>query len=402
MALDYSLLKYDYTDEYICVKTLNLPNNDQFEYSYDPETKILNISRKEPRAWGYNLKIFIFNKQNKKHKLFEFGSVGSWGDPKFLWYIKHPDSGKNYKLEVNFDDFNSSLSCLVKTENFLNSADLISQLNNSSIKNYLALTMTPADFNHKRHFGNIESLLLSQSCLFEKIFITVCEEYKDFNQLVNPGLLKLFRQYPNVDIIYTKDYNKATAYMGPLLHRSEEICNNRVILINANVSYDSNFLRNFLLAFETYEDHKFVIGKSSPLDPKIDKSDEIEFKIKKGSIEDAQVYGYGHLYLDGFAGAGFRLNENEINLFRDYNLKIFENIPDSFWYSPSISKTYLNFLEEEVVYMTHGGIDFNATCILNQGKSEDLTKSIKRNYIIPLMEMEEIIYNYTLNNNLLQ
>ena len=404
MPLDYSLLNYDYIDEHICVKTLTPgmnPEDEKFIYSYNPETKILNVSRAKYGAWNYNLKIFIFSKQNKKHKLFEFGPIGHTGN-RFRWHMRQGDVGRNYSLEVNFDDINSTSSCLVKTENFLNSGDLISHLNESNIKNYLALTVTPADYDDIKDFEPIENLLFSQSCIFEKIFITVREEYKEFSQLIKPRLLKLFNQYPNIDIIYIpKDYDEASSYIGPLLHRSEEIANNRVILINNNVMYDSNFLRNFLLAFETYEDLKFIIGYPSELNLLIDKSNEIEFKIKKGSVEDAQLYGYGHLYLDSFAGSAFKLNENEIRHFCNYFLKIFENIPDSFQYTQSIVKTYLNFLNEEVVQMTHGAIDYHATCKYKEGMFTDLSKNSKANYANLLKKIEEEIYNYTVYKDLL-
>ena len=60
--------------------------------------------------------------------------------------------------------------------------------------------------------------------------------------------------------------------------------------------------------------------------------------------------------LGGFFG--FAIRVHDINKFIDYNIKILERIPKSFYHDEGIILGYLKYKEENILYLNHKGCNY--------------------------------------------
>jgi len=312
--------RISYIEHYNYTETTNyiiyLADNkylDKFQLYYSEDTNIICIRRiDENKGWGQKMKLFVYNKNNKKIENIYIGS-----------------SDKN---------------------EFFKEIDLISK------KCYLALTTIPSRIKLPIFFENINRLLNDQNYPINGLFITIAKKYKRFEEKISEEIIFKLKNIDKIIlIIIEEDFGPASKYMGPLLNYYNLLENNLLIIIDDDRIYNKNLVKNFITGFNSFPNIRFSSGNWADYfnkDYGIMKESELDYFIKKE--KNLPNFNFG----DGVGGFfGFCIKVTNLEDFINYNHTILNRIEESFFHDEGIILGYLKYLTEEILYVKHKGCE---------------------------------------------
>ena len=265
-------------------------------------------------------------------------------------------------------------------------------------KVFVCLTTIPSRANNVEILkNNLEYLLQTQTETIEKIYISIPKNYLRFEETVHPTIIQQLEKYDKIEIIYLeKDYGPGSKYIGPLIHKYEELQNNIMIVIDDDRKYNKYLVQHFKIAHASFPDTKFLSGEwnlffqSYYYDIQEEELDMYEVKenknkpIKRGS-------GLGGFY--GFA----IIVQKSMKDFLDYHFQIIENVKNAKFHDEGISLSYIKNKEESILFLKHKG------CFNVFQEPDALWKETQYNrHIIQNDILKYTQENHLLNDNVLE
>ena len=223
-------------------------------------------------------------------------------------------------------------------------------------KIYICLSTIPSRANNINILKkNIDYLLETQTDLIEKIFITIPNKYIRFKETILPETLSMFEKYKKVEfIVIDRDYGPGSKYIGPLMHKYNEIKDNILLIIDDDRKYNKYLVQHFKIAHASFPEYNFMSGKWDLFFNNkyyyINES-ELDIYVEKESFDKQIIRGSG---LGGFYGCAIYINDS-INDFLNYNLNIIENVENAIFHDEGISLTYLKKRKESILFLKHKG-----------------------------------------------
>ena len=314
--LEYIKLSNIFSDEKIKIEKVLNEYNDKFIFEYNHKTSILKVIRSDANeGWGQHLMVNVYY-NNKKYTIY----IGS---SKNNIIYKKLDL-KDYKVYVGLTVIPSRINILI---------------------------------NNLKHFTNI------QTYKFEKIFVTIPNNYKRFKNSIDINSINKLKKIRNVEIINIEnDLGPASKYLGPYMNNKIQK-DDILIIIDDDRTYNKYLINNLVCAVRSFSNYKFFSGLWSYFFDKNYtslKNNYIEISINNERNEDDFKFGNG---LGGFFGFALKIDNKQE--FIDYNLKILELIPKSFFHDEGIILGYLKKKEETVIYIKHMG------CVYYKDESVD-------------------------------
>jgi hypothetical protein len=284
-----------------------------FNIKYDEDSETIYIKRLDSyEGWRVNLILNIFDKINSK---------------KFIIHIGPSSSNKIYRK-----------------------IKLIER------KAYVALTTIPSRIILPEFIYNINHLINNQTYPIEKIFITITEKYKRFTETISSEIIDKLKKFEKIEIIIiTDDLGPASKYLGPLLHKYEELEDNIMVVIDDDRYYNKNLIRNFVIGYNSYPTIIFSSGYWKEYFNENYKNMDDEL-LNMYIFKEMNKFNNERGGLSGFFGYSIRVHKLE--LFIDYNLKILKIIPKSFYHDEGIILGYLKYNKENILYLNHKGCNY--------------------------------------------
>lgn len=404
--------------------------NDIFKIDYEESDNLLIINRLDnANDWGQNLKLKYVNKNNNNFKLIEVGSSKS--NIKKIKFIadniideEYDKNLNNYRSDnyiitlyenkfndnflINFyednktvfikriDSYNGwgqnlmlNVFSIEENTNFIiyigpsKSNEIYRKIDLEKRKCFISLTTIPSRIKLPSFIQNVKHILSNQTYNIEYLFITIPKKYKRFDIEVDNNIIEELQNIPKVLLIKIEnDYGPASKYLGPLMNYYQILRGNILVVIDDDRRYNSNLLRNFVIAYNSYPNITFSSGLWSYYFDKKYKSiseDFLEIDIYKESNNNNFHYGQG---LGGFFG--FAIKVNNLDNFINYNLRILERIPRSFFHDEGIILGYLKYNGEYILYLKHYGCNYiekemvDALCTSNLVDRGSVEKEILR------------------------
>tara|TARA_B110000037_G_C17121604_1_gene506084 strand:- start:3123 stop:4223 length:1101 start_codon:yes stop_codon:yes gene_type:complete len=315
--------------------------------------------------------IFIINLNNKKSNInfkIDFNEINNslfikridqeigWAEKIFLHiYSKktqlEPDKEKKEQQEQQ----NQKIENIIYIgSSITNEINKIININNGSKKVYVALTTIPSRATKDILLYNLNYLLNTQTITIDKIFITIPKKYIRFKEVIPESIITILESHDKIEIIHIEeDLGPASKYLGPLIHKYNEIENNLLVIIDDDRIYNKNLIKHFLIAHNSYPDTTFITGHWKTFFEKNYKAlneDYIDIIKKKEKNNTVVEFGDG---LGGFFGCC--LYVKELQNFINYNKNILKNVPKSYFHDEGIMLGYIKCNEEEVLYIKHKG-----------------------------------------------
>jgi hypothetical protein len=406
--------------------------NDIFKINYQENENILIINRLDnDNDWGQNLKLKYVDKDNNNFRIIEVGSSNS--NVKKVRFFEEYDKNVNYyksnnilitlfenkfndKFFINF--YEDNLTVFIKridsnggwgqnlmlnifkieeNENYIiyigssHQNEIYRKLDLQKRKCFISLSTIPSRVRLPSFIENINHIINNQTYELKYLFITIPKKYKRFDATVDDETIEKLQNIPKVIVIRIEnDYGPSSKYLGPLMNYYQVLKNNILVVIDDDRKYSKNLLRNFVIAYNSYSNVTFSSGLWNYYFDKNYKSiseDFLEINVYKEINNNNFYYGQG---LGGFFG--FAIKVNNLDNFINYNLKILERIPKSFFHDEGIILGYLKYNEEIILYLKHYGCNFieremvDALCNSNYVNRGSVEKEILR-----LTNLENII-----------
>ncbi len=398
--------------------------NDIFKINYSENDNMLIINRTDNNnGWGQDLKLKYVNKENNDFKIINVGSSNS--NIKKIRFFEEYDKNINYyksdniiitlyenkfndKFFINFYEDSKTVFIkrvdysggwgqnlmlnvfnVIENQNFIiyigssNINEIYRKLDLEKRKCFISLTTIPSRIKLPAFIENINYILNNQTYEIEYLFITIPKKYKRFESVVDNEIIEQLQNIPKVILIKIEnDYGPASKYLGPLMNYYQLLKNNILVVIDDDRKYSSNLLKNFVIAYNSYPNITFSSGLWNYYFDKNYRSiseDYLEINIYKEYNNNHFYYGQG---LGGFFG--FAIKVNNLDNFINYNLKILEKIPKSFYHDEGIILGYLKYHEEIILYLKHYGCNFiekemvDALCTSNYVDRGKIEKEILR------------------------
>jgi hypothetical protein len=409
--------------------------NDVFKIIYDEDTKIINIIRLDDNiGWGQNLKLKYVNKINNREKIINIGKSLKNNlkiniDVEKLNYtnIYNYYESDNYiinvleniyndKFIIHFFEDNNTIyikridskngwgQCLkLKIFNIISNHSFIIYIGPSKInelykkidltirKCFISLTTIPSRIKLPQFIQNINNILSNQTYEIENLFIVIAEKYKRFQENIPENIIKELSSLDKVIIIKIEnDFGPSSKYLAPLIHYYDMIKNNILVIIDDDRIYNPNLLSHFVIAYNSYPNITFSSGLWNYYFNKNYKNMDshfLEIELYKESNTNNFFFGQG---LGGFFG--FAIKVENMEDFIQYNLKILNRIPKSFYHDEGIMLGYLKYKEEYILYLKHYGCNYiekemiDALCNSNLVNRGEIEKEI-----LQITNLEKII-----------
>jgi hypothetical protein len=314
--LEYIKVPNIFIDEKIKIEKVLNEYNDKFIFEYNHKTNILKVIRSDAiEGWGQHLMVNVYF-NSKKYTIY----IGS----------------------------NKNNICFKK-------------LDLNEYKVYIGLTVIPSRINIV--IDNLKHFVRNQVYEYEKIFITIPNNYKRFKNSIDINSINKLKNIKNVEVINIEnDLGPASKYLGPYINNKIQK-DDILIIIDDDRKYNKYLINNLMCAVRSFSQYKFFSGLWSYFfdkNYKLLKDNHLEVSICKEKNEDNFKFGNG---LGGFFGFALKIDNKEE--FIDYNLKILELIPKSFFHDEGILLGYIKKKEETIIYVKHMG------CIYYKDESVD-------------------------------
>ena len=325
-----------------------------------------------------NFKISLFN--NKFEDLFEI----FFFEENNTIYIKRLDvyEGWGQDLMLNVFDLNQNYNFIIYIGPSKNN-EIYKKIDLKIRKTFVSLTTIPSRIKLPIFIENVKDILNNQTYNIEYLFITIPNKYRRFEEVIEDDIFDKLRNLPKVILINIKeDLGPASKYLGPLMNYYQLLKDNILVVIDDDRVYGKNLIRNFNIGYNSFPNIKFSSGLWSYYFDKNYKNideDFLEYQIHKEYNNNKFFYGQG---LGGFFG--FSIKVENIEPFINYNLKILERIPKSFFHDEGIILGYLKYKEETILYLKHIGCNIiehelvDALCTSNLVNRGNVEKEILR------------------------
>jgi len=400
--------------------------NDVFKISYDETNYLLKVKRldDEKSGWGNDLLLKYVDKNTFKEKIIKFGSskinetqqnidinilpyrlIYNYYESKYYTitldqynysdlfiinfyeenqtiYIKRMDSDEGWggKLKINIFDIEKKYSFNIFIGKSTNN-EIYKKLNLTIRKYFISLTTIPSRIKLPSFMENMEHLLLNQTYPIEMIYITIAKKYKRFTETIDQDIINKLKSFSKINlIILDEDYGPASKYLAPLINYYKELENNILIVIDDDRKYNVNLVKNFATVYNSFQNITFSSGLWKEYfnkDYKKMSENYLDVEIYKESNTNNFHFGNG---LGGFMG--FAIKVNNLNNFIEYNLKILDRLPKSFYHDEGIILGYLKYKEETIIYLNHKGCNYiddemvDALCKINSINRGNIEKEI--------------------------
>jgi hypothetical protein len=420
--IDESLINH-YENEFFKIFYVSKNYNDIFKINYDTITKVLDIKRLDDKnsGWGDSLILKYKDKITNKEKLINIGlskkseisiiidvelldyrSIDNYFESnnyiitlfefKFLdkftiifyeenntIYIKRIDTNEGWgaKLMLNFVNKNNNENQIIYIGDSKKN-EIYSKIDLKIKKCYISLTTIPSRIVLPVFYSNIMSLLNNQTYSIEKIFITIAKKYKRFTETIDYNIIEKLKLHEKINIIILEeDLGPASKYLAPLINYYDELKDNILVIVDDDRIYNKNLVRNFVIGFNSHPNITFSSGywkEYFDSNYQLISDDYLDIHLFKEMNINKFYFGNG---LGGFYG--FALKVNNLENFIQYNLKILEKLPLSFYHDEGIILGYLKYKEETIMYLNHKGCQYiknelvDALCdsnLVDRGKIE--------------------------------
>lgn len=349
-----------YSDEKVEISVVENKHPDKFSLSFNKDSETILIKRIDKNGgWGQNLRLIFLDKSSGKTKELEVGPSA-----KNIISISTKSNGI-FRISIVVED------------------DVVSKRFPAKKDAYMALATIPSRIVRPIFFQQIERLLNDQVLPVKKLFVTISDDYKRFGSIsVDAISLEKLKSYERVDVIIAEDHGPASKYLGPLIHRKDEISGSLMVVVDDDRFYNPNLVKNFMMGFDLFPHCKFATGdwgRYFQPDYSRIKDNFVEYSIKRGPVHVAGFFGFGMIV-------------DDMDEFVMYNRSILNGVPKSFWHDEGIIYAYLGIKKEEVIILNHLGCNKitkeapNALC---------LNTKFPRGYI------EKEIFNFTIKEKLL-
>jgi hypothetical protein len=242
-------------------------------------------------------------------------------------------------------------------------------------KIFIAMSVIPSRASNPKFIDNIRKLQ-SQQQTFEKLFISIPNEYKRFpNQSFPPQILQELKSYPWVQIIHLeKDYGPASKFLGPFLHCKETLQDNILIIIDDDRTYS---LKMTTLYSDFFAQHPtiHVVSGNPQLYYNVFFYQRLDPQFR--DIREARSK-----YVSGFMSFALHCRHDWNDLV-NYTLQVLEKCPDSFYHDEGILMNYFQCFNMDVFYINFKMIEFaekemaDALC----ESTSNLRKTVEQNIL---------------------
>jgi len=307
--------------------------------------------------------------------------------------IKNKDFEDKDNSNNSDNSHNSDNTQIIKIKT-KNQKEVFQQIQLTHKKYYVALSTIPSRANDPSFIERVEYFIQSQSLPFENIFITVCKKYKRFDKQIKPEVIHTLKNIPKVIFIELEDdYGPGSKYIGPLLHYSDMLVDQILIVIDDDRTYNTRLVEHFNISYCSYPNVHFFSGLWNTYFDK-DYIYKMEEELELISIPQNNSFDFKFgSGLGGFFGFAVSIYSHEfIKDFIDYHIYILSKIDDSFYHDEGISLNYMKFRNETLVYLIHYGCNF----IKNE-----LSDALCSSNLCDRSKVENDIYHLTLGMNLL-
>lgn len=333
---------------------------------------IININNKNSNI---NFKI-DFNEIENNLFIKRIDQETGWTEKIFLHiYSKKKDKEKKEQQKQKIENI------IYIGNSITNELKKIININQESTKIYVALTTIPSRATKNILLDNINNLLNMQTIPIDKIFITIPKKYNRFKEVIPESIITILESNDKIELIHIEeDLGPASKYLGPLIHKYNEIENNLLVIIDDDRIYNKNLIKHFLIAHNSYPDTKFITGQWKIFFKKNYKEiNENYIDIIKKKEKNNTMIEFG----DGLGGFfGCCLYVKDLHNFVNYNKKILNNLPKAYFHDEGIMLGYIKCNEEDVLYIKHKGSykifkeNPDALCESNICNRKDLEKEI--------------------------
>jgi len=223
---------------------------------------------------------------------------------------------------------------------------------------YIALTTIPSRVMHplfKQHLSHLATTTqLSPSSVVTSIFLTIPRSYRRFSVQESEDtrrvLHELSTQIPSLDIIdVEQDYGPACKYLGPLLHRWEQIVGHICIFVDDDRFYHRHIGHIYQQFFEQNPTVSMATGNQTLYSTRSYQQllQQLESADKNGIMTTTYLINPTQS-MAAFMSCAWKMIPS-YHSFIDYTLHILRQIPMSFYHDEGILLNYIKF-QNIVVY----------------------------------------------------
>lgn len=242
-------------------------------------------------------------------------------------------------------------------------------------KIFIAMSTIPSRASNPKFIDNIQSLQ-KQHLPFEKLFISIPKEYKRFpNQTICPKIVQELESYPWIQIInLERDYGPASKFLGPLIHCSEELKDNILIIIDDDRTYSAQMTT---LYADFFEKHPTIhVASGNP---------QLYFNTFFYQRLDPQFLDIREArskYVSGFMSFALHCRHDWNDLV-NYTLRVLEQHPDSFYHDEGILMNYFQCFNVGVFYINFKMIEFAENEMVDAlcESTSNLRKTVEQNIL---------------------
>ena len=329
-----------------------LSKNIEFELSFHEENQevyLKKISHEKNKGWKEIIYLYFFHKITKKQQVIYIGS-----------------SSKN---------------------------EIKKKIQLKEKKVFICLTTIPSRANNIEILkNNLNYLLQTQTEIIEKIYISIPKNYLRFKETIHSSIIEQLEKYEKIEIIYLeKDYGPGSKYIGPLIHKYEELKDNIMIVIDDDRKYNKYLVQHFKIAHASFPEPLFLSGEWNLFFQSYYyniQEEELDMYEVHENINNPIKRGAG---LGGFYGFALIIQES-MKEFLDYHFQIIENVKNAQFHDEGISLSYIKNKEEPILFLKHKG------CFTIFQEPDALWKETQYNRRI----IQNDILKYTQENNLLK
>ena len=263
--------------------------------------------------WGQDLVLNVFTKKDHKNRLVD---VGAW---------------------VGYET--NRLKLLPNTP-----------LNiNPSISAFVGMATIPSRCNDPEFLLRLHHLLFSQSYPIAKLFITIPKTYKRFNETISADRIKEIESIDNrIEIILVdEDLGPALKYLGPMLHKKDQIQNHALCIVDDDQYYSNYLISHFMEILESHKDVDYICT-----------DDNYWFNatheyIRNNNTISSIVERSPHRP-SGFAGFMIVMNSSNMGLDK-YTLEVLKNVQNAFCHDEGILFGYQHKQNSKSLVIAHKG-----------------------------------------------
>jgi len=251
-------------------------------------------------------------------------------------------------------------------------------------KVYLSVTTIPSRFRDPIFLHHL-LFLQKQTESFEKLFLTLSRWYRRFpEEALDQEIVARLAEMEWIDIIWLEnDLGPASKFMGPLLHRSEALHNQLLIVIDDDRFYDKEMIRIYKNFFRTHKGIRVASGNQFFY------FNEMFYKLMDSRY--LKIRESEEKYLAAFMSFALDCSFDWTPLV-DYTRTILENMPDAFFHDEGILLNFCRFLNIRVFYITYKFINTI---------QEEMTSSLVLGNFVDRAKTEEEIMKFTNQHHLL-